>query len=139
MGLKFSNMTESINNYTFVTGLIMLILGMILFILLGFWMDAVLPRTYGERKPACFCFSAMFSCCRNREAAVFEEQLDAAEVQRRNTLRDTNTRQSLVDPFELKYLEKENYEPVAPEIARMELDNQYLKIQDLTKKYPNGF
>jgi len=27
------------------------------------------------------------------------------------------------DPFELKYLDPENYEPVAPEIARMELEN----------------
>lgn len=45
----------------------------------------------------------------------------------------------MVDPFELKYLDKENYEPVPPEIARMELDNQYLKISDLTKTYPNNF
>lgn len=49
LGLKFSNTTETINNYTYVTGLIMLLLGMIFFALLGFWMDAVLPRTYGER------------------------------------------------------------------------------------------
>ena len=26
-----------------------------------------------------------------------------------------------------------------PEVARLELDNQFLKIQDLTKVYPNGF
>ena len=45
----------------------------------------------------------------------------------------------MVDPFELKYLDRENYEPVPPEIARMELDNQYLKISDLTKTYPNNF
>jgi len=28
---------------------------------------------------------------------------------------------------------------VAPEVARLELYNQFLKIQDLTKVYPNGF
>jgi len=45
----------------------------------------------------------------------------------------------MTDPFELKYLDKENYEPVSPEIARLELENQFLKIQDLTKVYDNGF
>lgn len=28
---------------------------------------------------------------------------------------------------------------MSPEIARLELENQYLKIQDLTKEYENGF
>ena len=36
-------------------------------------------------------------------------------------------------------MDKKNYEPVAPETARLELDNQYMKVQDLTKVYPNGF
>ena len=50
-----------------------------------------------------------------------------------------DSKDQVVDPFELKYLDRENYEPVPPEIARLELENQFLKIQDLTKVYPNGF
>jgi len=131
LGLNFSNMTEEINNYTFLTGLVMLIVSMGVFILLGFWMDAVLPRTYGERLPVFFCCTKKFctSCCRSgddNQREVNDEQFGAEELQRRNTLRDSNGRQTLVDPFELKYLDKENYEPVPPEIARMELENQFL-------------
>lgn len=33
----------------------------------------------------------------------------------------------------------ENYEPVPSEIARQELDGQFLRIQDLQKTYENGF
>ena len=119
----------------------MSIVSMIVFLLLGLWLDKVLPRTYGERLPACFCFTKKFccSCCGEQENQVFEEQLDAAEVQSRGTLRDSNGRDTISDPFELKYLDKENYEPVPPEVARLELENQFLKIQDLTKTYPNGF
>lgn len=65
--------------------------------------------------------------------------MDNAEQQRRDTLRNTNSRDTVADPFELKYLDKENYEAVSPEIARLELDNQFLKIADLTKVYENGF
>jgi len=43
------------------------------------------------------------------------------------------------DPFELKYTDKKNYEPVPLEVARLERDDQYLKIEDLTKVYSNGF
>ena len=124
LGLHFSNMTEKINNYTFATGLVMHLIAMILFLVLGFYMDKVLPRTFGERLPVCFCFTKKFCCsCCGSAQDEFDEVFDAAEMQRRSTLRDSNGRQTLVDPFEMKYLEKENYEPVPPEIARMELDN----------------
>jgi ABC-type uncharacterized transport system ATPase subunit len=47
--------------------------------------------------------------------------------------------ESFDDPFELKYLKKKNYEPVPPEVARLELDNQFLQISGLKKVYDNGF
>ena len=43
-----------------------------------------------------------------------------------------------MDPFEIKYLDKKNYEPVAPEVARLELQDEYLKIDGLQKVYPDG-
>ena len=45
----------------------------------------------------------------------------------------------MTDPFELKYLDPKNYEGVAPEVAALELSNDYLKISELKKVYPNGF
>lgn len=135
VGLSFSNATQTVNNYTYVTGLIMLFISTIIFTLLGFYLDRVLPRTFGEKLGCCFCFTM---CCRARQQ-VEEEQFTPAEVQRRSTLSKGAAGQEVTDPFELKYLDKENYEPVSPEIARLELENQFLKIEDLTKVYPNGF
>ena len=133
VGLNFGNTTEKINNYTYVTGLTMMTISFILFLLLASYLDSVLPRTYGERKKCCFCFTV---CCKkNRE--VEPESFTQEETDRRASLRER--RNTIVDPFEIKYLDKRNYEPVAPEIARLELDDQYLKVADLTKTYPNGF
>ena len=127
VGLKFSNATEDINNYTFVTGLVMLMVSFLIFGLLGFYLDKVLPKTYGEKLPACFCFTKKFCCCCSSQAgeanSVFDDNLNADELQRRGTLRDSNSRNTVSDPFELKYIKEENYEPVPPEVARMELDN----------------
>ena len=43
-----------------------------------------------------------------------------------------------MDPFEIKYLDRKNYEPVPPEVARLELQDEYLKIEGLQKIYPDG-
>jgi len=56
VGLTFSNATEKVYNYTFVTGIVMLLISIVVFTLLAFYLDMTLPRKYGERLPACFCF-----------------------------------------------------------------------------------
>ena len=132
-GLDFENAAEMINNYTYYTGLSCMFFSFWLFLLLASYLDSVLPKTYGERKKCCFCCC----CCCKRRDDVEPEVFSQEEVQRRSTLRDR--RDTVVDPFEIKYMDKKNYEPVAPETARLELDNQYMKVQDLTKVYPNGF
>jgi len=40
---------------------------------------------------------------------------------------------------EIKYLKKEHYEGVAPEVAQKEHEEKILKISDLEKVYSNGF
>lgn len=124
-------MFDTLDNYSFGTGLIMLLISLVLFTSLGLYLDKVLPKTYGEKKSCCFCLSC------KRAGVDEEDEGDESERERRSTL--ATTRKSVSDPFELKYLEKENYEPVPPEIARLELQNKFLKISDLTKTYPNGF
>ena len=132
-GLQFDNASELINNYTYWTGLSSMFFSFWIFLLLASYLDSVLPKTYGERKSCCFCCC----CCCKKHKDVEPEAFTQEEVQRRSTLRDR--RDTVVDPFEIKYMERKNYEPVAPETARLELDNQYMKVQDLTKVYPNGF
>lgn len=93
IGLNFSNVSEQINNYTYLTGIFMFILGGALFSLLGFYLDKILPKTYGEKQPCCFCCTKKFlCCCCSHDKEVFEDQLDAGELQRRSTLRSSNGR-----------------------------------------------
>ena len=39
----------------------------------------------------------------------------------------------------MSFSEKQNFEYVATDVARLEVDDQFLEIQNLTKVYPNGF
>lgn len=136
-GLHFDNITTNVNNYTWLTGFFMLIVSSIFFVALGLYLDQVLPKTYGERKKACFCFTL---CCKKKQLGLDERPsfLNAEEQVRRSTLM-SNSDKEVVDPFELKYLSKKNYEPVPPEVARLELDNKFLQMEDLSKQYDNGF
>lgn len=82
LGLNFDTATETINNYTYVTGLVMMFISFWVFLLLASYLDSVLPRTYGERKKPCFCFT----CCCRKHQDVEPEAQNLEEVQRRNTL-----------------------------------------------------
>lgn len=137
VGLNFDNMSEQIGNYTYLTGMTMLFFDFFAFMLLSIYLDAVLPKTFGEKKKCCFCWT-MCSCCKKKEIEP-EQEFGAQELQRRSTLQNNGNDQIVTDPFELKNLDPANYEPVAPEVARMELTNECLKISDLTKVYDNGF
>ena len=41
--------------------------------------------------------------------------------------------------FETTYMKREAYEHVAPDIAKKEHKNQYMRIENLMKEYDNGF
>lgn len=72
----------------------MLVVSDIVFLLLGFYLDKVLPRAYGERKSCCFCF-------RRRARPTEPEHGAGSNSEQRN-------------------LEPEMYEAVPPEVARLE-------------------
>lgn len=135
-GLQFGNMFETVSGYSYGEGLIYLLFDAVAIFFLGVWLDYVLPKEYGERKKCCFCCTC---CCKPSRRSRADPAMDREEQNRRASLRDAGNRQSVNDKFELKYLDESKYEPVAPEVARLELDNQYLKVADLTKTYPNGF
>jgi ATP-binding cassette, subfamily A (ABC1), member 3 len=57
-GVQWSSITESYNNFTVATGLMMLALDIVLYSLLGYYCDQVAPREYGVPKPLNFpCLS----------------------------------------------------------------------------------
>ena len=76
-----------------------------------------MPKNFGERKSPLFCITF---CCK-KPASL---QVDEAETNFKSQVRaSVGRRETISDPFELRYLSRENYEPVAPEVARLELDN----------------
>ena len=105
----------------------MLLISGIVFFFLGLYLDYVLPKKFGERKKACFCLPA---CCRKGNKAPRENFLPASKAaeERRATIKSSSGKENVVDPFEVVYLSKKNYEPVPPEVARLELeaDHPYL-------------
>ena len=66
-GVQFDSLFETVSNFSFGAGLVMLILGFWFWTLLGLYLDAVLPKTYGDRLPAFFCCTRKFWCGVNRE------------------------------------------------------------------------
>ena len=70
VGLTFENASETIHNFSFTRGLIMLAVSFVLFTLIGFYLSAVLPQNVGERLSPCFCFTM---CCKRRAQQVEQE------------------------------------------------------------------
>ena len=70
-GLTWSNIGTPVNNFAFSTGFIMMFISFFLFAFLGFWLEKVMPRTFGEKLPCCFC--CMRNCGR-KQTEVEEEQ-----------------------------------------------------------------
>lgn len=133
IGLNFDNASDDVYNYSYTKGIVMLVISSVVFTLIAFYLDKVLPRQYGERLSLCFCFQKKHLCC----CCDGEEAGAAAGSNNRTSVFDEDTASR--DPFELRYIEDgNNYEPVSPEIAQLEQLNQCLRIEDLTKEYEDG-
>ena len=91
----------------------MMIAGLIFWSLIGFYLDAVLPKQFGTRRHPCFMFfpSTYTGCCKKGGA-----QIDEDEQERRSTLLRKDNEEA--GGMELRNLKVENYEGVAAEIAR---------------------
>lgn len=135
IGINSVNAHELIYNYTFAEGLWMYIAGLIFWTLLGFYFEAVLPKEYGSKRHPCFMFfpSTYKGCCGGK----VDDDMTDEERERRSTLLQKDSEDK--DGMEVRNLKKENYEPVAAEVARSALDGQYLRIENLEKTYDNGF
>ena len=129
-GNTFSSWTLEAENFSVRDGLILLIIGGLNMLVLGIYMEQVMPKTYGNRKHPLF-FLGINSCsCRRR----------------RNT-QSVETRPSNIslrqdeqpNAFETKYLKPECFEPVDQESRAKEDANKILKVSDLRKEYENGF
>lgn len=127
VGIHTDTVNEWYDNYTYLEGLFFLFISGFLFSFLGLYLDKVLPKEYGNSEPFYFlCSPRFYGCCRPQGRDVDEE-----EIERRSTINKNVGRESIVDNFEAKNLKREYYEPVAADIAKLELDDKFLKIDNL--------
>lgn len=92
-------------------------------LLLGLYLENVMPKTYGARQHPCFCLKRLR--CKRRLIDTFDiqPQADADDDQH----------------FETKYLKPECFEPAPHEMQAKELLGEILKVSNLRKQYDNGF
>ena len=135
VGITSATARSQVRNFSFTEGLWILFFSGLLWLLAGFYCDAVLPKQFGSRKAACFCFQpkTYAGCCGSKKTD--REAQDDEE--RRSTLLQKDHEDG--GNMELKNLKKENYEPVSADVARQGLDGQYLRIEGLEKTYDDGF
>jgi ATP-binding cassette, subfamily A (ABC1), member 3 len=56
IGLTFSNVSRNFENFNFSIGLIMLFVDTVLWFAVGVYLEAILPKEFGQRRHPCFCF-----------------------------------------------------------------------------------
>jgi hypothetical protein len=86
-------------------------------LLLGFYLEYVMPREFGKQKHCCFCFTWVTECRFGRKMKV-KKYL--------NSESDNET-----EIFETQYLNRECYEPVPSEVGQKEFEGNFLKISGL--------
>jgi len=95
----------------------MFIPALIVWMALGFYLDAVLPKEFGSKRHPCFIFfPSTYTCCCKKS----RDQDDELEDERRSTFLKKDFEDG--GGLEVRNLKPENYEPVAAEIARQALD-----------------
>ena len=66
VGLTWENIGLEVAGYRYDYGLLMMIVSMVFFLLLGLYLEVVMPKTYGETLPPFFCFTC---CCKKADHA----------------------------------------------------------------------
>ena len=81
--MNFDNADLLVENYSYNIGIAMLVSSFVLGLLSAYYLDAVLPKAYGDHKPPCFCFAF---CCKKKKFDSEEDKM--AENNWHNTIRD---------------------------------------------------
>jgi len=114
-------------NFSVGEGIICLFFSGLIWYLLGFYLEYVMPKTFGQRKHPLFCLGFPYDCCKSKKSVSQEDQ-DPAE----NRNGDPNA-------FDTAYIAPDNFEAPPREILQQEQQGRILKVSNLRKKYDNGF
>ena len=121
VGIDSSTAAVIYQNYSFDSALYMYLFSMLIFTLLGLYLDNTLPVKFGRRKNPCFCIlPRTYKCCRGERQRRTE-----AEAGYNTVAVDEN------DEFEKANVGENNYEPPSQVSKRQEQFGDYLKIENL--------
>ena len=123
--ISFSNIGFKSNGYSLGYFYIMSLFGFVFWLLFGLYITYIVPTEFGTNKHPWFCFRFR----RRHHAGVNEEERRQLLIQQNS---DVNSEE--VDPEKAEYFER-----VGENLKELEARNEWLKIRNLTKIYPNGF
>eukprot|EP01138_Halocafeteria_seosinensis_P007062 gb/GECG01007221.1/.p1 GENE.gb/GECG01007221.1/~~gb/GECG01007221.1/.p1 ORF type:complete len:1912 (+),score=224.19 gb/GECG01007221.1/:1-5736(+) len=123
-GVSFGeNATLQFRNYSFSTGIFMMILDTLIYLMLAWYFDSVWPREYGVRQSPWFCLTPGYwkrVCgCKMRKSYKHpqkDDMLTTNEIAQGNPL----------------------VEPVSNEMLSRERDNKGVRIKNLRKEFDSG-
>lgn len=121
-GLSFSNVSIWYNNITFNAALFTLIFDTIFYLLLGLYLDQIVPSQYGVAKKWYFLCTRKFWCSKRNGRQVDREE------QNKSLLND-----SVTDIEEGR--NPDDFEAVPEVLRRQEQTNDCLKIRGLRKVF----
>lgn len=111
-----------------------MILSLVLFFLLGLYLDNIISHSYGLKKHWCYCFLPSYWCGKKyRKNNSKNNNNKCPKIEVENYDEEENAF------FETKYMNRENFEPVSREFQKQENENKILKVTDLIKTFDNGF
>jgi len=113
VGLTSDTIDLEIDQYQMNFHYITMFIAFIIFILLGFYLDQVLPSDFGVRKHPLFCFM------RNKNSSGKHRRVDS------------------IDKHQYKQ-EELNFEPAANALIAQDQSNESIKVQGLRKVYDTG-
>ena len=109
-GLTFSTLGVSYQNYSFLGGILMLLIDIVFWTILGLYCDQVVPSQFGVSKPWNFC-------CKGKKKYVDQGGDKARLLDGEN----------VVDP--------KNFEAVSDQLKKQEKSNECLKVRGLVKTF----
>ncbi|KAJ0044034.1 hypothetical protein Pint_17863 [Pistacia integerrima] len=119
VGLRWSNIWRSSSGVNFLACLLMMLLDTLLYVMIGLYLDKVLPRENGVR----YQWNFIFQKCFWRKKSIIKHHVSSAEVKINDKL----------SKEEVNFVRKDMCEPVVEAISldmkQQELDRRYICIQ----------
>lgn len=143
MGTNPSNFWEPYGNFSMGDGIFMLAVDCVYIMLIGFYMEQVMPKTIGTRRNPCFCLLPRYwGCCRRKDSFKVEPDLDHSLAMLTDAGNDLLASDDVLEKttkFETEFLNPDCYERINPECIKQDKLRQTLKVEGLAKTYDNGF